>query len=263
MMPKMGNRRGKRVEPAPEHKDTFVEEAIKLFAKRGLMLCLVLFLIEVGLFLAVSSLPFFPGERAFYQGQESSIGNEFKNATVTVEFLGIFENNYQIALREFIPVVGPILFGASMYATARVLEIIALDQSVPAIVVAFVLLLLYPHSWIELPAYAVATAESIWLTYAAVKWLFDKKGHAINWIAELGQFLIYFVIVTIMLLVAALFESVEIALELSSDPFEFLIMWIPFAVIIVVVLVLYRRLAKLRDILKTQEKPAPQQKSVV
>lgn len=237
-------------QPPEENKETFMQTAVKLFAKRGLMLCVILFLIEVALFLIISSLPFFPGEKAFYAGQEGSLNNEFKNATVTTEFWGIFTNNYQIALREFIPVLGPILFAASMYATARVLEIIALNQGVPALLVAFILLLLFPHSWIELPAYAVATAESIWLTYAAVKWLFDTKGRAINWTAELGQLLIYFAIVTVMLLVAALFESVEIALEIPSDPFLFLVMWIPFAAIIAVVSVLYLRLARLRRQLK-------------
>lgn len=133
-----------------ERQDTFLETAVKQFAKRGLMLCLVLFFAEVALFFVVSSLPFFPGEKSFYTNQSNTIGTEFQNASLPVEFWGIFSNNYMIA-REFIPVLGPILFGASLYATARVLEIISLNDNVSPLIVVLVLLLFFPHSWIELP----------------------------------------------------------------------------------------------------------------
>jgi uncharacterized membrane protein SpoIIM required for sporulation len=232
--------------PVPERQDTFLETAVKQFAKRGLLLCVVLFLLEVALFIVVSNLPFFPGEKSFYTNQSNTIGTEFQNASLPVEFWGIFTNNYMIALREFIPVLGPILFGVSLYATARVLEIISLNDHVSPFIVVLVLLLFFPHSWIELPAYAVATAESLFLTYAVGKWLFDTKGGAIKWGAELGQFLIYLAIVTVMLLVAALFESVEIQIGLL-----FWVTWIPFAGIIVVVILLYHRLNKIREKMKT------------
>jgi uncharacterized membrane protein SpoIIM required for sporulation len=231
--------------PVPERPDTFLETAVKQFAKRGLMLCVLLFLVEVALFFIVSSLPFFPGEKSFYTNQSNSISTEFQNASLPVEFWGIFTNNYMIALREFIPVLGPILFAASLYATARVLEIISLNDHVSPLIVVLVLLLFFPHSWIELPAYAVATAESLFLTYAVVKWLFDTKGGTIKWGAEFGQFLIYLAIVTVMLLVAALFESVEIQIGLL-----FWVTWIPFAGIIVVVILLYHRLNRIRESMK-------------
>lgn len=233
-------------EPALEHQDSFLEAALKQFARRGLLLCLVLFLIEVVLFFVVSSLPFSSaGEQTFYTNQSKQISDEFQNATLPVEFWGIFTNNYQIALRELVPGLGPVLFAASLYATARVLEVISMNDHISPLLVVLVLLLFFPHSWIELPAYAVATAESIFLLISIFRWLFDTKGGTVKWKAELGQLLIYLAIVTVMLLVAALFESVEIQIGLL-----FWVTWVPFAGIIVVVIVLYHRLVRFRESMK-------------
>jgi uncharacterized membrane protein SpoIIM required for sporulation len=239
------------MEPAaPEHKDTLLEAAVKEFARRGLLLCVLLFLIEVGLFFAVSSLPFFPGEQALYTNQSNQIGTEFQNATLFTQFSGIFVNNYRIALIEMIPGIGLLFFAFSLYATARILEVISINDHASPLIVVLVLLLLFPHSWIELPAYAVATAEGIFLLYAIGKWLFDSNGRgSVRWSAELGQLAINLVIVTVMLAVAALFESVEIQLGLL-----FWVTWIPFAVLIAVVLVLNYRLSRIRKGLKETQK---------
>lgn len=238
--------------PPPEQKDTAIQAAVKEFARRGLLLCVLLFLIEVGLFFLVSSLPFFPGEQALYTNQSNQIGNQFQHATLFTTFSGIFVNNYRIALIEMIPGLGVLFFGFSLYATARILQVISISDHASPIIVVLVLLLLFPHSWIELPAYAVATAEGIYLLYAIVKWLFDSTGRAsVHWNHELGQLLINVGIVTVMLLVAALFESVEIQL----GGLLFLVTWIPFAVIIAVVLLLNRRLMRIRRQTKGDQKP--------
>jgi uncharacterized membrane protein SpoIIM required for sporulation len=145
-------------------------QAIRQFAVRGLLLCLTLFLIEVGLFFAVTSIPFLPGEHAFYTSQANALSNQTGSSTSPQLFVLIFTNNFRIALIEMIPVLGAIFFAISIYATARVTQAIAGIDNVPALVLVLLLLLIFPHSFIELPAYAVATAEGMYLLYASVRW---------------------------------------------------------------------------------------------
>ena len=225
--------------PQQEQKVAFWLSSLRLFARRGLMVIIALFVIEMVLFFAVSSLPFLPGEQAAYLNQSKQIGDQFQGASLAQQFWGIFVNNYGIALRELIPGFGLILFGLSLYATARILEVISVQDHASPLVVVLVLLLLFPHSWLELPAYAVATAESIFIVYAVVKWLFDTTGSGIRLRPQLGLFIINFLIVTAMLLVAALFESVEIQIGLL-----FWVTWIPFAGLIALVVALNRRLMR-------------------
>jgi len=218
--------------------------AITEFASRGLLLYVVLFLIEVGLFFVVASLPFFPGEQALYTSQSNQINSEFANASLLTQFWGIFTNNFRIAALEMIPGFGVLLFGISLYATARILEVISITDGTSAVLVIIILLLLFPHSYIELPAYAVATGEGLFLLYAIIRWLGGKArgGSAVNWNVEGWQFVINLIIVTVMLLVAALFESVEI--QLGADLFW--ITWVPFAGLIALTIILNRRLNKIR-----------------
>jgi uncharacterized membrane protein SpoIIM required for sporulation len=218
--------------------------AITEFASRGLLLYVILFLIEVGLFFVVASLPFFPGEQAAYTSQSNQINNEFANASLFTQFWGIFTNNFRIAAIELIPGFGVLLFGFSLYATARILEVIAITDHTSPLLVLIVLLLLFPHSYIELPAYAVATGEGLFLLYAILKWLRGRAAgrSLVNWSVEGWQFAINLVIVTVMLLVAALFESVEI--QLGADLFW--ITWVPFAGLIALTIILNRRLKRIR-----------------
>lgn len=206
---------------------------------RGLLLCLTLFLIEVGLFFAISSIPFLPGERSFYVTQANQLGNQTSTSTTPQLFVMIFTNNYRIALIEMVPLLGVILFAVSIWETARVIEAIAAIHGESALLLVLLLFAIYPHTYIELPAYAVATAEGIYLLYAIAKALGWNKG---NMRAEVYQLAINVAIVTVMLAVAALFESVEIALGLS-----FWITWVPFVALIYVVVRLNRRLSKIRE----------------
>lgn len=231
------------MEQAPLQQETFWQAAVREFARRGLLLAVALFLIEVVLFFVVSSLPFFPGEQAAYTAQSSQISSQFTNATLFTQFSGIFLNNFRIALIEFIPGLGLLLFAFSLYATARILEVISISDNLPPVVVVLVLLLLFPHSWIELPAYAVAVAAGTYFGLALIGWRKTK------WRPEIGVLLINVAIVTVMLLVAALFESVEIQI----GGLLFLATWIPFAVIIAGVLLLNRKLSRIRKEMKAPQ----------
>jgi uncharacterized membrane protein SpoIIM required for sporulation len=217
-----------------------LRSALAAYASRGLLLYLALFIIEVGLFFLVATLPFFPGEQAFYTAQSNQLNNEFQGASLFTQFWGIFTNNFRIALLEMIPGLGVALFGFSLYATARVLEVIANTDNVSPLLVLFLLLLLFPHSWIELPAYAVATGEGLFLLYAI--WSFATGSRRINLRDEGWQLAINFIIVAVMLLVAALFESVEIQLGAGL----FWITWLPFAGLIALAVLLNKRLMKIK-----------------
>ena len=176
--------------PPPEEKKSIWDAALRAFTHRGLIVIALIFLIEIVLFFAISALPFYPGEQADYANQSKQIGAQVQGASLPTQFWGIFSNNYGIAIRELVPGLGLVIFSVSIYATARILEVISVQDHVSPFVLVLVLLLLFPHSWLELPAYAVAAAESILIVYAFVKWLSDSKGGAVNWRSELGMFVI-------------------------------------------------------------------------
>ena len=218
--------------------------AISEYASRGLLLFVLLFLTEVGVFLLVVSLPFFPGEKAIFVSQSNQIGSEFKNASLATQFFGIFTNNFRIGLIEMIPGLGSALFAFSLYSTARIIEVDALTQGVsPVLLVLF--LFIFPYSYLELPAYAVATGEGLYLSYAILRWLFSTGGRPVDFRAEAWQLFVNIMIVAVMLTVAALFESVELQL-LQDEPALFWVTWVPFAGIVALAIVLNRRLGRMR-----------------
>jgi uncharacterized membrane protein SpoIIM required for sporulation len=218
--------------------------AISEYASRGLLLFVLLFLIEVGVYLLVASLPFFPGEKASFVNLSNQIGSEFKNASLATQFFGIFTNNFRIGLIEMIPGLGSAFFAVSLYTTGRIIEVEALTQGVsPVLLVLF--LFIFPYSYIELPAYAVATGEGLYLSYAILRWLFSTGGRPVNFRAEAWQLFVNIMIVAVMLAVAALFESVQLQL-IEDNPGFFWVTWIPFVGIVWLAIVLNRRLGRMR-----------------
>ncbi len=220
-----------------------LRKGLAAYATRGLMLYVILFGAEVVIFFVVSSLPFFPGEQALYTSQGNQITNEFAGAGLLVLFWGIFSNNFRIALFEMVPGLGAALFAFSLYSTARILEVYAISYHDPPFLVVFLLLLLFPHSYIELPAYAVATGEGLYLLYAIWRWAFSSGGNPVNWTIEGWQFVINLAIVVVMLAVAATFESVEIELGAAY----LLITWVPFVALIALTIILNKKLNMLKN----------------
>lgn len=231
-----------RRELGDETRDAGLGEAIRAYASRGLLIYFALFVIQYALYFVVANLPFLPGEQTLYTNQNNQITNEFQGASLLAQFSGIFVNNFRIALIQMIPGLGAVFFATSLYVTARVIEVIAVSDQVSPLVVLLLLILLFPHSWIELPAYAVATGEGLFLLYAI--WGFATGGRNLKFRDEVWQFVINFSIVTVMLLVAALFEAVEIQLGATL----FWITWFPFAGLIVPAVVLNRRLNEIRKV---------------
>ena len=226
---------------SPQKRSEFRTELADGLSK-ALRIYLIIFIVEIAFLFVVSSLPFLPGEQAFFTAQGNQIGSEFQGESLLAVFTGIFINNFRISLLDLIPGFGVLIFAFSTYATARVLEALALTQNASPLVVLVLLLLLFPHSYLELPAYAIAAGATVLLIVAATKWLTATEKSEVNIFVELAQFGVSLAIIVVMLLVAALFESVEIQLGSSL----FLITWIPFAAIVVGAYLLYARLEKFR-----------------
>ena len=227
----------------PEPPSSRLQGAVKEYATRGIRLYLLLFVIEVGAFFVIASLPFLPGEKAFFTSQSNQINNEFQGVGFLGQFWGIFTNNFRIAAIELIPGLGAVFFAISLYETARIIEAIAgTDQASPVLVLVL-LLLLFPHSYLELPAYAVATGEGLVLAYAIARWLLATGPSPVSLKVEFWQLALNVVVVAAMLLVAAVFESAEIQL----GAMWFWVTWLPFVGLVALAISLYRKLNKIRN----------------
>ncbi|PSN92461.1 hypothetical protein B9P99_03460, partial [Candidatus Marsarchaeota G1 archaeon OSP_B] len=133
-----------------------------------------------------------------------------------MRILAIFENNFRIASIELVPFFGVVFFGVSTYQTAQIIEAFGINSSLNGPILMLSLLFL-PHSWLELPAYAVATYQGLLLSVS----IFRKR-----FFQELGRTLFVLLIVGVELFVAAIFEGVEITLQNYGSILP-LVTWLP------------------------------------
>ena len=210
-----------------------VLDTLKIMVARRWRLMTALFLIEIVAIIIISNLPFFPGELSFTENQYNSIKSVAEQSAFGQISL-IFTNNFMVAIRSMIPVLGPAAFVLTIYETARIVEVIAITSGDP-VAAALGTLFLLPHTYLELPAYAIAVTESGYLVYAFAAGF--RRGWAV-FVREL-RFLVVSVMVIIgVLMVAAIFEVTEIQIELFTQPpappiegaLVFL-MWVPFALL--------------------------------
>lgn len=77
--------------------------------------------------------------------------------------VGIFQNNVQIALLEFIPVFGPAFGGYASYSTGLAISALAQTNSGSGLSgpELFFILMLTPIYWLEFSCYSLAVEESI------------------------------------------------------------------------------------------------------
>ncbi|MEM1814283.1 MAG: stage II sporulation protein M, partial [Thermoplasmatales archaeon] len=96
----------------------------------------------------------------------------------------------------------------------------------------FLSLAVLPHTWLELPSYAIAVSASIYLIYLLSKReLLRSKGFKV---------LYMYLFVIIELVIAATFESVEIVLQTRG--LVVLLTWIAAAPIIYLLILLFRKM---------------------
>lgn len=217
----------------PKRPPVISEETVRRFVKRGLKVAAIVFLIELVFFVVTASVPFFSGEQQSYSQNAKQIANQLSGITPLGQVVEIFGNNLRVALIEFIPGFGALFFGASIYQTARITQAIALNMNFPPQLLLVILFLL-PHSWIELPAYAISTSEGIFLLYSAARWLASREPDRMR--MEMGQLLLSIILVIVTLGVAAIFEVTEVQLGLTG-----LAMWAPFGLLVAIALLLKRK----------------------
>ncbi|AAY79551.1 stage II sporulation protein M [Sulfolobus acidocaldarius] len=193
-------------------------------------LILIYFIIELAIFIGVSSIPYNnPALVQEYNSMESGI----YSMPYFSQVIEIFSHNLLIATIDFIPVVGAIFFGISIGQTAYLLSVVATSRNVPSFLVAIALLTL-PHSAVELPTYAIAVAAG---TYVIVK----RK----DW----KRYLLMYPLIPIELFLAALIESAIITYT-GFNPYA---LWPASIGSLLLVYFLYQRIQKFAEsLIKTQ-----------
>jgi uncharacterized membrane protein SpoIIM required for sporulation len=202
-------------------------DTLKIVVGKRWPLMAALFVIEIAAIIVISSASFFPGELASTTKQYNNI-KPVLNQSAIGQVVSIFANNVRVAIFELVPVVGPAVFGLSIYETARIVEVIGIING-PGVGTSLATLFILPSTWLELPAYSIAVAESVYLVYAM------KRG--LPWFVREVRFLIVNIgLIAGVLIVAATFEVSEIQFEQGPPQTQAyaLLTWIPFAVVLAV-----------------------------
>jgi hypothetical protein len=117
-------------------------------------------IIFIIVFITLSSILAYSSSLELSQSEAQFLTQEVAGINSTV--LGIFENNVQIALLEFVPGFGPAYGAYSIYDTGLAFAAIAQYNSTVGIsgFELFLVLLLTPIFWIEFACYSLAVEES-------------------------------------------------------------------------------------------------------
>ncbi len=214
------------------------EEIISLDKNQIHIYFFILLVLEFLIYIIVSSIPFKdPSLLASFKSEQSSITSQ----SIPVMFMDIFLNNFRVASIEIIPIIGPFFYLASGFATALIISLEGGSYNISGLAV-FISLLLFPHSWLELPSYAVAVSISIYLTYTLIKIKEGKEKLKYRLIKSL----LLYGFVAVELAVAAIFESIEIYFETTqSSPdnlFYPLLMWIPAVPALIFLVMLFHKI---------------------
>lgn len=206
-------------------------ELVRFIVGTRWRLILGIFVAELAIVFIVSNLPFLPHELSTYKQQYNTTAT-LLNQPAQGQVLGIFFNNVRVALVETIPALGVAVLGFSLYETARIIEVIGIVHGLP-LYENLATLFLLPSTWLELPAYALAAAESIYVVRALA-----RRGGSIG--AEAKLFVTNVGLIVLVLIVAAVFEVTEIQIEVATTtasgaataeaPVIFLT-WVPFLAI--------------------------------
>ncbi len=222
------------------------------FIRNGVLqlrrLFLVVFLVEIGIFIAISSLSI------HNQVLLSAFKNE-QQSIVTLSLpdmiLEIFPHNLLVATIEFIPVIGQLFFLLSSIETSIIISIEGTSLHTSGLVVFFSLAIL-PHTWLELPSYAVATSTSIYLIY-----LLAKRGQILH--SNIMKVAYMYLFVVLELAIAGTFESTEIYMSrIYASPYNIeypLMLWIAAVPVIYFLIRLYRRIDRDEYVKKIKNKP--------
>lgn len=199
-------------------------------------LIILVFIAEIIIFLISAAIPY--NSPSLVQ-QLNETEQSLMNKTYIGKAISIFANNIRVAILDFIPIIGIFFFVLSIVSTGIALSAEStVVYHLPGIIVALGILS-FPHSFIELPSYAIATASGLYIIIRRDDWI---RG------------IITFFIVPIELLLAAL---VEASLFYVPNPY---IMWGVSAPLLVGLYFFYEYLQKVSDkYVKTYQLPQTSQ----
>jgi uncharacterized membrane protein SpoIIM required for sporulation len=217
---------------------TSILDILKIIVGRRWLLIAILFLVEIAMIVFIANSAFLPSELGIYERQYNST-SAVLNQSAAGQVMGIFSNNFRVAIVELVPLLGLAIFGLSLYETARIVEVIAIVKNV-GVGLALGNLFFLPSTWLELPAYAIAAAESFYLVYAL--FLGFKSGWS-KFAREIRFLVVNIILIAGVLIVAAAFEVTEIQFEqgpVQTQAYA-LLTWIPFVVVFAGVIAFWRR----------------------
>jgi uncharacterized membrane protein SpoIIM required for sporulation len=188
---------------------------------------IIVFIVELAVLFVVSTVPVSHSMVAQISSQNSNLARKSDSLDLIARAIFLFQNNFTIALFEFVPFLGWFFFGYSMYNTALAIEVIGINANLPGPLITLSLLF-EPHSWLELPAYAIAVTQSFFLISTVARRSKFKF--------ELARTGLVVVVVAVELIIAAVFESAEISMQ-SNLAADFTVPWSAFAVLVVLLLV--------------------------
>lgn len=222
------------------------------FIRNGVLqlrrLFLVTFLLELGIFIVISSLSIKNEELlSLFKSEQQSIVTQ----SLPDMILEIFPHNLLVATIEFIPIIGQFFFLLSSVETSIIISIEGTSIHTSGLVVFFSLAIL-PHTWLELPSYAVATSTSVYLIY-----LLARRGAVLH--SNIRKVLYMYLFVVLELAIAGTFESTEIYLSrIYPSPYDVvypLMLWIAAAPVIYLLIRLYRRIDRDEYVRKQRTDP--------
>lgn len=187
---------------------------------------ILLFIGELVLFIGVSAIPI---QNSALVNSLQSERDQIASQPYLLQLFSIFYHNFEIALIEFIPGLGVAFLIFSISGTAIALSALSNSQGIPGWAAAMFLMTL-PHSWLELPAYAIAAASGLYLIISLA-----RKGENIG---SVYRFFAMIGFVAVELFFAASVEAAEIVVENVNPVYSYLF-WFPAIPLIYALFVLF------------------------
>ena len=209
----------------------------------------IIITLEFSLYVIISSISIHsPSLYSEFAAQQKSIVSQ----PVYLMFLSIFPHNLYIATIEFIPVIGLVFLLLSTGVTAAVISVEGVHYGYSGFYI-FASLMLFPHSWLELPSYAVAASSGTYLMYVLI-----KRGTGL--VEGLKRVFYLYIFVVIELAAAGAFETTEIYMENTyASPYDVeysLLLWILAIPVILLLIKLLRRINTVKPAGKIETEPA-------
>jgi len=178
-------------------------------SRHGRIILIILFFVFALAITIVGVLAPLSAQQAASENQQlNTTQQNIRKLDVLHQTAAIFENNFEICLFMFIPVVGVVLGSIALFNTGSFIQAEIATQNAangthfPPLL-AFLLLFIFPFTWLEFIAYSTAFSESFWIIRRGVQGELPR---------ELLNLLKLVLITAVLLLAGAVIEAVLITL---------------------------------------------------